>query len=132
MMDAGARNKLSIKGTDSFSAYIALSPQGTGAIFPQNAWQDIKRPVLMLTGTRDNELGGASWETRTEPYRNMPPGCKWLGIIDGATHMNFAGKGMSRRTEALTTQIIGYFLAGIHQGDCRVPRQQLGIMIQSK
>jgi predicted dienelactone hydrolase len=132
MMEAGARNKLGLNGTDSFSAYIALSPQGTGSIFPQNAWADIKRPVLSLTGTRDDELGGASWETRTEPYMNMPAGCKWLGVIDGATHMNFAGHGMYRRTEALTTQIIGSFLDGIHRGDCRTPKQSHGIDVQSK
>ncbi|MCA3237573.1 MAG: alpha/beta hydrolase [Curvibacter sp.] len=132
MMEAGARNKLGLNGTDSFSAYIALSPQGTGSIFPQNAWADIKRPVLSLTGTRDDELGGASWETRTEPYMNMPAGCKWLGVIDGATHMNFAGLGMSGRNEALTTQIIGSFLDGIHRGDCRTPKQSNGIDVQSK
>lgn len=132
MMEAGARNKLGLNGTDSFSVYIALSPQGTGSIFPQNAWTDIKRPVLSLTGTRDDELGGASWATRTEPYMNMPAGCKWLGVVDGATHMNFAGHGMSRRTEALTTQVIGSFLDGIHRGDCRAPKKSHGIDLQSK
>jgi len=132
MMEAGARNKLGLNGTDSFSAYIALSPQGTGSIFPQNAWTDIKRPVLSLTGNRDDELGGASWETRTEPYMNMPVGCKWLGVIDGATHMNFAGFGMSRRTELLTTQVIASFLDGIHRGDCKTLNQSRGIDIQSK
>lgn len=132
MMEAGARNKLAIRGADSFGVYIALSPQGSGSIFPGNAWADISRPVLMLTGTRDDELGSGSWETRTEPYMNMPAGCKWLGVIDGATHMNFAGHGMSRRTEALTTQVIAYFLAGVHRGDCTAPRQRHGIEIQSK
>ena len=132
MMEAGARNKVGVNGTDSFDAYIALSPQGAGSIFPQNAWADIKRPVLSLTGTRDNELGGGSWETRTEPYMNMPAGCKWLGVIDGATHMNFAGHGMSRRTEALATQVIGSFVDGIHRGDCRSPEPIHGLDIQSK
>jgi predicted dienelactone hydrolase len=132
MMEAGALNKLGLKGTNSFSAYIALSPQGTGSIFPQNAWADIHRPMLSLTGTRDDELGGASWEKRTEPYLNMPAGCKWLGVIHGATHMNFAGHGMSRRTEVLTTQVIGSFLDGIHRGDCGTPKQRSGIDIQSK
>ena len=132
MIEAGARNKLGLKGTDSFNAYIALSPQGTGSIFPQNAWAEIKRPVLSLTGTRDHELGGASWQTRTEPYMNMPAGCKFLGVIDGATHMNFAGLGMSRRIETLTTQVIGSFLDMIHRGDCRTPKQSRGLDIQSK
>jgi predicted dienelactone hydrolase len=132
MMEAGARNKLGLKGSDSFTAYIALSPQGAGSIFPPNAWADIKRPVLSLTGTRDAELGDASWKTRTEPYMNMPAGCKWLGVIDGATHMNFAGQGMSRRTEELTVQVIGSFLAGIHRGNCKAPKQSSGIDVRSK
>jgi predicted dienelactone hydrolase len=132
MMEAGARNKLGLNGTDSFNVYIALSPQGTGSIFSRNAWANIKRPVLSLTGTRDDELGGASWDTRTEPYMNMPAGCKWLGVIEGATHMNFAGNGMSRRTETLATQVIGAFLDGIHRGDCTMPKQSRGMDIQSK
>ena len=132
MIEAGARNKLGVSGGNSFTAYIALSPQGSGVIFPKSAWEDIKRPVLSLTGTRDDELGGASWKTRAEPYSNMPGGCKWLGVIDGATHMNFAGRGMSRRTEALTKQVIGLFLDGIHRGDCVVPPHIQGVAIQVK
>lgn len=56
MIEAGAKNSLTITGSDSFSAYIALSPQGAGAIFPPDAWKGIKNPVLLLTGTRDTEL----------------------------------------------------------------------------
>ena len=118
MIEAGARNKVGVQGADSFNAYIALSPQGNGSIFPENAWSGIRRPVLLITGTRDTELGGASWETRTEPFTNMPPGCKWLGVIDGASHLNLAGNGMSRKTETLTVQTISAFLDGIHTGDC--------------
>lgn len=136
LMVAGARNKMGIKSGDkasnAFDAYIALSPQGPGPIFPANAWADIKRPVLTLTGTRDKALGGASWETRTEPYLNMPAGCKWLGVIDDATHLNFAGIGFSRKTEKLTTHTIGAFLDSIHKGDCKAPTPQSGIEIQSK
>lgn len=132
MMEAGARNKLGIRGADAFSAYIALSPQGAGTIFPDNAWSGIAKPVLLLTGTRDNELGGASWETRTEPFKNMPNGCKWLGVIDGASHLNFAGNGMSRKTEALTSQTISAFLNGIHRGDCRSTARLPGMELTTK
>jgi hypothetical protein len=31
------------------------------------------------------------YKSRTIPYDNMPAGCKWLGVIDDDTHMNFAG-----------------------------------------
>ncbi len=89
MIEAGARNKVGVQGTDSFNAYIALSPLGTGSIFHESAWSGIRSPVLLITGTRDTELGGASWETRTEPFRNMPPRCKWLGVMDGSSHLHF-------------------------------------------
>ena len=132
LMAAGARNKLGLSGAQAFGAYIALSPQGAGSIFPANAWSDLQRPVLSITGTRDDELGGASWQTRTEPYRDMPPGCKWLAVIDGATHMNLAGNGMARKTEALTTQVIGDFLDGVRRGNCRAPRAHPGMTMASK
>ena len=132
MIEAGARNKVGVQGTDSFNAYIALSPQGIGSIFPGNAWSGIRRPVLLITGTRDTELGGASWETRTEPFRNMPPGCKWLGVIDGASHLNFAGTGMSRKTQTLTVQTISAFLDGLRAGDCRARGQVAGMDLSTK
>ena len=132
MMEAGARNKIGIQGADAFSAYIALSPQGAGLIFPDNAWSGITKPVLLLTGTRDNELGGASWETRTEPFTNMPKGCKWLAVIEGASHLNFAGNGMSRKTEALTSQTIGAFLNGLHRGDCSSAARLHGVELTTK
>ncbi|NBS96163.1 MAG: alpha/beta hydrolase, partial [Betaproteobacteria bacterium] len=132
MITAGARNHLGANGTNSFSAYIALSPQGAGLIFPENAWADIKVPMLMLTGTRDTELGGGSWETRTEAFKNMPAGCKWLGVIEGATHMNFAGIGRSRSVEAVTAQTIGAFLDGVHRGDCRLEKPIDGVQIDTK
>jgi hypothetical protein len=132
MISAGASNHLEANGTNVFSAYIALSPQGAGLIFPENAWSAIKAPMLMVTGTRDTELGGRSWETRTEPFKRMPEGCKWLGIIEGATHLNFAGIGMSRSVEVLTAQTIGAFLDGVHRGDCRLEKPIDGIDVYTK
>lgn len=132
MIEAGARNRLGLNGADAFTAYIALSPQGSGSIFPEHAWTDIRKPTLLLTGTRDNELGGASWETRTEAFASLPAGCKWLGVIDGATHMHFAGNGMSQRTEALVTQTIAAFLEGRRRGDCAPPARTRGIELSTK
>jgi predicted dienelactone hydrolase len=132
LMEAGAKNKVGIQGGDSFSAYVAISPQGAGIIFPVDAWEGITKPVLLLTGTRDNELGGVSWEVRTEPFRNMRPGCKWLGVVDGATHMNFAGLGASRRTEARTAQAIGAFLEGVTRGECSPKGRIAGVEVTSK
>lgn len=132
MMAAGARNKLNISQMPAYWAYIALSPQGSGLIFPDNAWREIQHPVLMLTGTKDQELGGLSWESRTEPFMNMPAGCKWLGVVDGATHMNFAGFGASKKTEGISIQIIRDFLNGIKTTDCRPTMQMSGITLSVK
>jgi predicted dienelactone hydrolase len=115
-----------------FKAYIAISPQGSGLIFPENAWSDINQPVLMLTGTQDKELGGLSWETRTEPFNNMKSSCKWLGVIDGATHMNFAGRGMSKKTETLTVQVIREFLNGVQTSNCKQLIEVPGMKISVK
>lgn len=132
MIEAGARNNLGVKGADSFDVYVALSPQGVGAIFPRDAWANIHRPVLTLTGKRDHALAGSSWETRTEPFMGMPAGCKWLGVIDEATHMNFAGHGMSRDTERLTVKTVGTFLDQVRRQDCSSPPREPGIEIRSK
>jgi predicted dienelactone hydrolase len=132
MMAAGARNNLNIAEVPKFTAYIAISPQGSGLIFPENAWNDINQPVLMLTGTQDKELGGLSWQTRTEPFNNMKSGCKWLGVIDGATHMNFAGRGISKKTETLTSQVIREFLTGVQASDCKLLNQISGMTISVK
>lgn len=132
MIEAGARNRLGLEGSDAFAAYIALSPQGSGPIFPANAWTGLRKPMLLLTGTRDAELGGGSWETRTEPFAGMPPGCKWLGVIDGATHMNFAGNGLAQRTEALATQTIGAFLEARRRSACTPPSRTRGIEIMAR
>jgi predicted dienelactone hydrolase len=132
MIEAGARNRLGLQGSDAFDAYIALSPQGSGSIFPADAWSDVRKPTLLLTGTRDNELGGRSWETRTEPFASLPPGCKWLGVIDGATHMHFAGNGLAQRSEALTIRTIGAFLEARTRGDCAPPPRARGIEVSAK
>lgn len=132
MMEAGARNKLGLQGSDAFNAYVALSPQGAGLIFPEGAWSGLRKPLLMLTGTRDTELGGASWETRTEAFRNMPAGCKWLGVIEGASHMNFAGTRLSSRMEDLTLQTLGAFLEGRRHGDCRLPDKLQGLELRAR
>jgi dienelactone hydrolase len=74
MMDAGADNKMGVTGTASFDAYIALSPQGEGLIFPAHAWYKISKPVLLMTGTRDDDLA-----TRTELRLRIVNGASgWL------------------------------------------------------
>jgi dienelactone hydrolase len=131
MLEAGAGNKLNLTGQDRFDAYVAMSPQGPGSVFPDGAWSKIRKPVLMLTGTRDNALEGA-WTTRTVPYDDMPAGCKWLGVIDGATHMNFAGNGFSRNTETLAIHATQVFLNSLAAGSCGSLADEGGIVFKHK
>ena len=134
MLEAGAANKLGLRGQDRFDAYVALSPQGAGSIFPAGAWQGIRKPVLTMTGTRDDELN-AEWTSRLEPFKNMQPGCKWLGIVGGATHHDFGGRGAARDKEELTIRTTLAFLADVSgSGDktCPAPRDSPGIEIKTK
>ena len=132
MMQAGAFSTFSPALLPPFTAYVALSPQGVGLLFPEDAWRNISAPVLSITGTQDTELGGESWGGRTQPFESMPPGCKWLGVIDGATHMNFAGLGMSNSTEKLTLQLIRDFLKGLQSGDCMSVGNLKGVRLKIK
>lgn len=131
MVEAGAKNKLGVKGMDRFDAYVAMSPDGPDAMFPENAWSEIRKPMLILTGTRDKSLQGG-WQSRTLPYENSPAGCKWLGVIDGATHMNFAGVGFAGSTEKLALLETKTFLDALRGEKCGVPMTAEGIAVKSK
>lgn len=131
LLEAGAKNNYGVKSANRFDAYIALSPDGPGPMFPKDSWDGIHKPVLMLTGTRDGSLDG-DWKTRTIPYDAMPAGCKWLGVIDGATHMNFAGAGFAGSTEKLTLLETKAFLDGLRKGKCGEPVRADGISLKSK
>lgn len=131
MIEAGAKNRVEATGRDEFDAYVALSPQGVGQIFPSDAWSGIRKPVLSITGTRDQGLDG-NWSTRLQPFEDMPPGCKWQAVIDGATHMDF-GRGGSKRVEELTTKTITAFLEGVRTGHCAaLPAAERGMQLRAK
>jgi predicted dienelactone hydrolase len=131
MFEAGAENKLGIHGQDRFNAYVALSPSGPGSIFPEHAWSKIHKPLYVLTGTEDKGLEGP-WQWRARPYDDLPPGCKWLGIIDGATHMNFAGVGFARKTKKLTLDTVLEFLDKSRNENCSAPTPPDGMQLKGK
>jgi dienelactone hydrolase len=132
MIEAGAKNKIGVKGLHRFDAYVAISPDGPDPVFPENAWSDIKKPMLILTGTRDKSMQTGDYKSRTIPYDNLTTGCKWLGVIDEATHMNFAGVGFAGTTEKLTLLETKAFLDGLRSGKCASPVQAEGIELKSK
>lgn len=130
MLLAGARNRLGLDRRIGFNAYVALSPQGVGSIFPVDAWSDMRQPVYALTGTEDKELG-APWTSRLQAYRSMPPGCKWQGIIDGADHRAF-GRGGTAHEQALITGSVLAFLDAVKTGTCNMPYRNAGIRLETK
>ena len=80
---------------------------------------------------KDNELNG-TWETRKDAFASLPVGCKWLGVIDGATHISFAERSFSGKTESLITQTTLAFLNGVKAKSCAVPEQLKGMSLQAK
>lgn len=130
MLAAGAENTLGLRTRIGFDAYVAMSPQGVGSIFPANAWRGITVPVYALTGTEDKELN-ADWRTRLDAYKSMPPGCKWQGVISGADHRAF-GRGGSESEKGLITGSVLRFLEKAKTKDCGHPYTGTGIRIDSK
>lgn len=140
MLEAGARNMIGVSsppaGQDRFNAYVALSPQGPGIVFPEHAWSGIHKPLLILTGTRDQSLKGGP-QARQVPWHDLPGDgsrkCQWMGVIDGASHMNFAGSGMGAdRVEPIVTRTISAFLSGVRANACILPAAIAGIALQAK
>ena len=78
-------------------AFMALSPPGNGSrgLAPES-WHSIARPVLCITGTKDQGLSGEPPSWREESFRSMPRGDKALAVIEGAEHFTFSG-GRPRR-----------------------------------
>lgn len=131
MLEAGAANKLGVRGEDRFDAYVAISTSGPGSIFPEKAWNKIRKPLYDLTGTEDKALEGG-WEWRTRPYDDFTGDCKWLGVVDGATHLNFAGVGIAGKTKKLTLGSVRAFLRGAQTGACNLPAEEAGLKLRSK
>ena len=132
MIEAGAKNKIGVKGQDRFNAYVAMSPDGPDPVFPDDAWSGIAKPMLILTGTRDKSMQSSDYQSRMIPYDRMPAGCKWLGVVDGATHLNFAGVGFSGTTEKLSMLEIKAFLNSLRGGNCGSPMTADGVTVKSK
>lgn len=139
MLEAGAKNVLGIDppegGRDRFDAYVAMSPEGPGIVFPEHAWAGIGKPMLVLTGTRDRSLQGGA-KARQVAWSDLPGSpskCQWIGVVDGATHMNFAGVGLGAdRVKPLITQTIASFLDGVHNASCSLPEPQSGMTLRAK
>ena len=132
MLEAGAMNKLGLKAAGGFDAYVALSPEGPGRVFPPAAWQPIRAPMLLITGTRDRGLDG-DYTWRTQAYDGLGPGCRWLAVVDGATHMNFGGtRSTNTRVETATATLVTRYLDGLRKGHCTTVPTLDGVTLRTK
>ena len=74
-------------------ALLVLSGQGIAQMgLVEHSWDNIKRPMMVMTGTRDRGARGQDWPWRLEPYKFAPPPDKYSVLIDGASHMSFLGR----------------------------------------
>jgi len=131
MLEAGARNKLGLKGHGGFDAYVALSPEGPGAVFPENAWQPIRAPMLLITGTRDRGLEG-DYHWRERAFDGLAPGCNALAVIDGGSHMNFGGLDPGGRVTAKTARLVSAFLDARRERRCARLVAEDGVTLRAK
>lgn len=139
MLEAGARDSILMKptltGRSRFDAYVALSPEGPGIVFPDDAWSEIRKPILFMTGTNDKSLKGGVL-ARLVPWHDVPglaSQCQWLGVIDGATHFNFDGSGLGHeRVEPIVLSTIASFLNGVRSGHCTLPAPMNQLTLQAK
>ena len=131
MLEAGARNKLGLAPKGGFDAYVALSPEGPGPVFPEGAWAPVRAPMLLVTGTRDQGLGG-DYRWRMQAFDGLGPGCRWLAVVDGANHMNFGGGQFAADAQRSTTTLVATYLDALRGGSCGTPPSLAGVSIKQK
>ncbi len=141
MLEAGAHNMIGIASPPAeqnrFDAYVAMSPQGPGSVFPDHAWSGIHKPLLLMTGTLDGALQPGGAASRQVPWRELPGDgtrhCQWMGVIGGGTHANFAGHGDGAESvEPLVTSTVLTFLKDVRAGRCSTPASQARLTLSIK
>lgn len=76
------------------AAFIAFSPSLPAAGDAQAAFAPLGRPLLSITGTRDQDVigNGATPERRQAVFAALPPGGKAHLVLQDADHMTFGGQ----------------------------------------
>lgn len=105
MMEAGAVPRIGRMGSDRFDGYVALSPQGEGSAFGPGAWAAVVKPILMITGTRDDTADGGDYQSRLTAFAGLPAGRKRLAVIQGAGHLQIGGLGGGQVTMAVSALV---------------------------
>jgi len=74
-------------------AAIALSPAVRNRVDAESQFTEVKIPFMSITGSRDVDRFGLADapEERTRPFYAMPPGGKYLLVLQNADHAVFSG-----------------------------------------
>lgn len=98
-------------GDDRFKAFLVLCGQGTGKVglcFPSaESYAQIKRPMMVMTGSKDKGQRGQPPEWRMESFNYSKGDNKYLVFINGANHMSFSGNIFAPITEGGRSLISG-------------------------
>ena len=74
-------------------AILQLSGQGRGQQgLHEHSWDDIRLPMMCITGTLDRGAQGQNPDWRRDPFALSPPGEKYFLFIQGANHGSFTGR----------------------------------------
>ena len=132
MMEAGAVGNAPFRGENRFDGYIAISPQGTGWAFStHNAWDDVNKPILMITGTEDSGYY-SYYQTRLEAWEGLPSYKKRLVIISRATHFSLGGRGRPLTHKRAELAISEFLLQMQSSWDKSTLYNQRGIVVKEK
>lgn len=98
-------------GDERFKAFLVLCGQGTGKVglcFPSaDSYGQIKRPMMVMTGSKDKGQRGQPPEWRMESFTYSKGDNKYLVFINGANHMSFSGNIFAPITEGGRSLISG-------------------------
>lgn len=72
------------------AAFVAISPQASGALLNDDSWATLQRPTLFISGDNDKTRQGEEAENRRDAYNGAAPGQKYLLWVKDAYH-NFGG-----------------------------------------
>lgn len=71
-------------------AFVAISPNGSSALFDRGSFRDVKKPFLFVSGSNDKGRNGEDASWRKDAFEYAANGDKYLAWIDAAYH-NFGG-----------------------------------------
>jgi len=78
-----------------FRAAIAMSPSSPRAGDPKRAFENVKIPWMLMTGTNDTSpIGDVDVESRLAVYPALPPGGKYELVLDKAEHSAFSDRAL--------------------------------------